>query len=190
MTSSRSVLLPVTIAALVLITAAGCSNKAKTSTIPESTTTPAESAQPPAEAPPPAVAEPFPPQPVDKSAVGEGSIDELNRQGVLKTVYFGYNSEELDDVAKSTLQANAAWIKAHPQYRIEIGGHCDERGSTGYNVALGDRRAGSVRDYLASLGADSGKLAGISYGEEKPADPGHDESAYAKNRRADFTIKP
>jgi peptidoglycan-associated lipoprotein len=187
MTSKRSVSLFLTIAAFVVLSAAGCSNKAKTDTIPDTTTAPVQTA-PPVEAPPPAVAEPFPPQPVDKSAT-DPSIDELNRQGVLKTIFFAYNSNDLDDAARATLQANAAWLKSHPKYIVEIGGHCDERGSTGYNVALGDRRAGSVKAYMQSLGADGSKLTAVSYGEEKPADPGHDETAWAKNRRAEFTIK-
>ena len=98
-------------------------------------------------------------------------------------MYFGYNSNELDDAAKATMEADAAWLKAHPKFTVEIGGHCDERGSIGYNVALGDRRATTVKQYLAGLAA-------ISFGEEKPADPGHDEAAWAKNRRGEFTIKP
>ena len=186
MTSKRSVSLFLTIAAFVVLSVAGCTKKATTETIPEPTSAPVQPA--PAEPPPAAVAEPFPPQPVDRSAT-DPSIDELNRQGVLKTIYFGYNSEALDDAAKATLQANAAWLKSHPKYVVEIGGHCDERGSTGYNVALGDRRAGSVKAYMQSLGADGSKLTAVSYGEEKPADPGHDEAAWAKNRRAEFTIK-
>jgi peptidoglycan-associated lipoprotein len=88
------------------------------------------------------------------------------------------------------MQSDAAWLKAHTKYHVEIGGHCDERGSIGYNVALGDRRANAVKSYLVSLGADGSKLMAVSYGEEKPADPGHDEAAFAKNRRAEFTIKP
>ena len=170
--------------------AQACQGKVKSKSVPDTprpaveTTTP-----PPAEAPPP-VAEPFPKTDVDKSNVVEPSIDEFNRQGVLRTVYFGYNSNELDDAAKATMEADAAWLKAHPKFTVEIGGHCDERGSIGYNVALGDRRATTVKQYLAGLGVDASKLVAISFGEEKPADPGHDEAAWAKNRRGEFTIKP
>jgi peptidoglycan-associated lipoprotein len=84
------------------------------------------------------------------------------------------------------LQANAAWLKAHPKHIVEVGGHCDERGSIGYNIALGDRRATSVKDYLVGLGVNGASLIAISYGEEQPADPGHDEAAWAKNRRAEI----
>ena len=106
----------------------------------------------------------------------------------MSTVYFAYNSNELDDVVKATLQANAAWLKAHPKYTVQIGGHCDERGSIGYNVALGDRRATAVKDYLVGLGVNGASLVAISFGEEQPANPDHNEEAWAKNRRAQFTI--
>jgi peptidoglycan-associated lipoprotein len=179
--------------AIVVSGTTGCTKK-QPSTTPQGATPAVEAAQTPSPATTPgattqAPAEPFPPQPVDKSQVTEPSIDEMNRQGVLQTVHFAYNSNELDDAARAILQANAAWMKAHARHTVEIGGHCDERGSIGYNVALGDRRAGSVRDYLVGLGADGSKLTTVSYGEEKPVDPGHDETAWAKNRRAEFLIK-
>ena len=176
--------------AAVTLGAVGCQHKAKPTTIPETPRVEAPTPPPaPAEVAPP-IAEPFPRTDVDKTAVVEPTIDELNRQGVLRTAYFAYNSNEIDDAARATLQANAAWLKAHASYMVEIGGHCDERGSIGYNVALGDRRAAAVKDYMTGLGIGAGQLVAISYGEEKPADPGHDEAAWAKNRRAEFTIKP
>jgi peptidoglycan-associated lipoprotein len=175
--------------AAMTLGALGCQNKAKTKTVPESAAVAeAPKATPPPEPPP--AAEPFPKTDVDKTNVTDASIDELNRQGVLATVYFAYNSNELDDKAKATMQADAAWLKAHTKYHVEVGGHCDERGSIGYNVALGDRRATAVKEYLGGLGVDTARLVSISYGEEKPADPGHNEAAWAKNRRAEFTIKP
>jgi peptidoglycan-associated lipoprotein len=183
---ARLLALVVTVA--VALGAASCQKKAA-KTVPEAPTAPAETAPPPrAEITQPA-AEPFPKTDVDKVEV-ETSIDDLNRQGVLKTIYFGYNSEAIDDTAKATLQANAAWLKSHNKYMVEIGGHCDERGSIGYNVALGDRRATATKTYIAGLGVAAGQLVAVSYGEEKPADPGHDEAAWSKNRRAEFTIKP
>lgn len=175
-------------AILVVAIAAGCKPKTPPSTTPQTPPAPVETPAPTPE-PTPAVAEPFPQQPVE-TAPAEPTIDELNRQGVLRTVYFAYDSNDIDDAAKATLQANARWIAAHPRYTVEIGGHCDERGAIGYNVALGDRRAAAVKSYLATLGADGSKLVSVSYGEEKPADPGHDETAWAKNRRAEFLIKP
>ena len=192
MTTTRSAVFVLVIAAILAVGTSGCSSKAKSKSTPETTPSTADttSRPPTAEPPPTTPAEPFPQQPVDRTAVVEPSIEELNRQGVLKTVYFAYNSNDLDDVAKSILQANAEWLKAHPKFNVEIGGHCDERGSIGYNVALGDRRANAVKDYLVNLAADGGMLVAISYGEEKPLDPGHNEAAWAKNRRAEFKIKP
>jgi len=183
-------LLVLAVAAALTLGTFGCQKKATPKTVPETPRVEAETATPPprAEVAPP-VAEPFPQAEVDKTTVVEPTIDEFNRQGVLRTVYFAYNSNELDDAGKATLQANAAWLAAHPKHTVEIGGHCDERGSIGYNVALGDRRASAVKDYMTELGVGAGQLVAISYGEEKPADPGHDEAAWAKNRRAEFTIK-
>jgi len=189
MTTRTMRLIPFVVLATLTLAALGCQNKAKPKTTPE---TPAAQAEaPPAPGPEivPPPAEPFAQGNVDKTNVVEPSIDELNRQGVLRTVYFGYNSNELDDAAKATLQANAAWLKSHAKHTVELGGHCDERGSIGYNVALGDRRASAVKDYLTGMGVSAAQLVAISYGEEKPADPGHTEAAWAKNRRAEFTIK-
>ena len=177
------------VAALMLtLGATACSKKAGPTTTPETTNTAPPPETKPAAQPTTVAAEPFPSQQVEKAPV-ETSIDDLNRQGVLKTVYFAYNSNDLDDASKATLQSNAAWLNAHPTHTVEIGGHCDERGSIGYNVALGDRRANSVKEYLTTLGVNGSKLTPISYGEERPADPGHDEAAWSKNRRAEFTIK-
>jgi len=181
------------VAFLVITTVAlgtmGCQNKAKPKTTPE---VPVQAEAPPPTPAPvvaPPVAEPFPKTDVEKTNVVEPTVDEWNRQGVLRTVYFGYNSNDLDDASRATLQANATWLKAHAKYTVEVGGHCDERGSIGYNVALGDRRASAVKTYLVGLGVSESQLVSISYGEEKPVDPGHTEAAWGKNRRAEFTIK-
>ena len=184
----RPFLTALAIVATLTLAASGCKKKAP-ETVPEPPSPPApiEETKAPETAPP--AAEPFPTQKVDTTQV-EQSIDDLNRSGVLKTVYFAYDSNDVDQAATAILQGNATWLKGHARYNVEIGGHCDERGSIGYNVALGDRRANAVKAYLVSLGADGSKLTAVSYGEEKPADPGHDESAFAKNRRAEFTIKP
>ena len=106
----------------------------------------------------------------------------------LKTVYFDYDSSNLSDAEVSILQANAAWLKANSRVSVEIGGHCDDRGTINYNLALGDRRAGAVRDYLVTLGIPASRLKTVSYGEERPAVPGTDDAARAKNRRAEFSV--
>ncbi len=104
----------------------------------------------------------------------------------LTTVYFDYDASLLSRAAKSSLQANAALLKNSPGMRVEIQGHCDERGTAEYNLALGKRRAESARRYLLDLGVESGQLSTTSYGEEQPAARGSSESAWSRNRRDDF----
>jgi peptidoglycan-associated lipoprotein len=115
-------------------------------------------------------------------------IRKLNEQRPLGTVYFDYDQADLRPDALEQLKKNAAWLKSNPAYRVRIEGNCDERGTVEYNLALGERRAVAAKNYLVKAGIDAGRLETISYGEEHPADPGHDEAAWAKNRRDDFTI--
>lgn len=123
-----------------------------------------------------------------------GDLNELLRiqnetRAYLKTIYFDFDMFELTLDAMTTLQTNAAWLKQHEGFDVLIEGHCDERDTAEYNMALGDRRAHAVRRYLIDLGVESSRLRTISYGEERPADPGHGEAAWARNRRADFTVE-
>jgi peptidoglycan-associated lipoprotein len=104
-------------------------------------------------------------------------------------IYFEFDKSTLLEEAKLTLKQKAAWLMAHPNVSIIVEGHCDERGTSEYNMALGDRRARSARDYLVDLGIDSRRMTTISYGEEKPIALGHNEAAWAKNRRAEFVIE-
>ena len=106
----------------------------------------------------------------------------------LRTVYFDYDSAELTGQGQQTLDGNADWLLAHPNLQIQIEGHCDERGTSEYNLNLGDRRAKSAKAYLVSKGVTADNLHTISYGEERPIDPGHSESAWAKNRRVQFLV--
>ena len=106
----------------------------------------------------------------------------------LQTIFFPYDSARILPAERAKLESNAQWILAHPGMTIQVAGHCDERGSVEYNVNLGQRRADSVREELYKLGVDPGMLTTISYGEERPIDPGHTEEAWAKNRRAQFLI--
>jgi peptidoglycan-associated lipoprotein len=136
--------------------------------------------------------EPFARDVVERDEVAEkptGTAAELNRQGVLQVVYFEFDSTELSDRARETLQRNADWLVRNPTWAVAIGGHCDERGTIEYNIALGDRRARTVRDYLGSLGVAAARMRVVSYGEERPAVPGHDETAWARNRRAEFVLE-
>lgn len=99
-------------------------------------------------------------------------------------VFFGTDRHDLSAEAQETLRKQAEWLAANPNTSAVIEGHADERGTREYNLALGDRRANAVRNYLMALGIDQERILTISYGEERPADPGHDESAWAQNRRA------
>jgi len=104
----------------------------------------------------------------------------------LHTVNFDFDSSTLSSEARRLLAENAEWIKTNTRSTVQIEGHCDSRGSVEYNLALGERRAKAVKNYLVSLGVDSKRMTVISYGEEKPVDTSDSEQAYAKNRRANF----
>ena len=114
--------------------------------------------------------------------------DDTERASGYADVYFAYNDASLDDAARQVLAKNSAKLSGNTE-RIEVQGHCDERGSVEYNLALGERRAVSVRDYLVSYGVKAARISTVSYGKERPADPGHDEDAWARNRRAHTAVK-
>jgi len=105
----------------------------------------------------------------------------------LEAVYFGFDDASLTPEARNTLDADRQCLRQRGDPPVTVAGHTDERGTTEYNLALGQRRAESVRKYLTGLGADGSKIRVVSHGKERPADPGHDESAWAKNRRAEIT---
>jgi peptidoglycan-associated lipoprotein len=106
-----------------------------------------------------------------------------------KTVYFDFDSYQLDEESRKNLSDAAAILRGKTGVVIRLEGHCDERGTIEYNLALGERRAVAVREYLANLGVAGTSLKVVSYGEEKPADPGHDETSWIKNRRVEFIIE-
>ncbi len=108
--------------------------------------------------------------------------------GGLQTVYFDFDSSTLGEGSKATLKANAEFLKANASVDVQVEGHADERGGIQYNLALGERRAKSVRDYLVALGVAKKRISVISYGKEKPVAFGHDEAAWSKNRRANFVV--
>ncbi len=105
------------------------------------------------------------------------------------SVYFAFDSAKLDAAAQAILDANIAWLKAHPATSITIEGNCDERGSREYNLALGQRRADSVRDYLVAHGIPADKIRTVSFGEERPVCTGTGEACWAQNRRADIVVQ-
>jgi peptidoglycan-associated lipoprotein len=140
--------------------------------------------------PPEPVNEPtiVPPEPVRDDEIASASLDDLNRNSLLTPVMFEYDSSELTSGAQQSLNDNAAVLKKYLTWTVTIEGHCDERGTAEYNLALGERRAVAARAYLVSLGISADRLRTVSYGKEFPFDPGHDEAAYARNRRAHFVI--
>lgn len=146
---------------------------------------------PPAPPPPPRpVAEPVPvpPEPLAEDTIGSRSLDDLNRDSPLAPLFFELDSAEVSAEGQQVLQANAQVLKKYPTWQVTIEGHCDERGTAEYNLALGERRALAAKTYLVSLGIAADKVRTVSYGKEFPFDPGHDDAAWAKNRRAHFVI--
>ena len=125
--------------------------------------------------PPPEVKEEAPPPPEEPAV----SLD---------PIYFDFDKSAITSDAKAILDKNAEWISKNPTAKIRIEGNCDERGTNEYNMALGERRANTAKQYLLNLGVSADRLTMVSYGEEKPVDPGHDEAAWAKNRRDDFKV--
>ena len=120
--------------------------------------------------------------------ISSASLDDLNRDSPLKPVFFELDSDEIGPPARSVLEENAVVLKRYATWAVTIEGHCDERGTAEDNLALGERRALAARAFLLSVGIPADRLRTVSYGKEFPFDPGHDESAFSKNRRAHFVI--
>jgi len=127
----------------------------------------------------------------DRSSLGqlqEGKSPDST--GPLKDVFYAYDSYNLGADARDTLRANADWLKKNSAARVEIEGHCDERGTNEYNLALGAKRAQAAKDFLVTLGVGADRLSTISYGEEIPLCKDADESCWQRNRRARFVVLP
>ena len=115
-------------------------------------------------------------------------VSEFAANANLKDVHFEFDKYDIRPEAARILDANATWLKGNARNLVLIEGHCDERGTAEYNLALGERRAVTVKTYLVSLGIPADRVRTVSYGKEFPFDPGHDESGWSKNRRAHFVI--
>jgi peptidoglycan-associated lipoprotein len=123
------------------------------------------------------------------AVIGAQDAETQRLQSELTTVYFDYDRSTLTPKAADKLKGNAETIRAFPEWAyVTIQGHCDERGTEEYNLALGDRRADAVKRYLVTLGVPESRLRTVSYGELRPAVEGHDESAWSRNRRAEFAV--
>jgi len=114
------------------------------------------------------------------------SLSEIS--SYLKPAFFDFDKADIRPDARDVLAANAAWLKKYSSVQFTIEGHCDERGTAQYNLALGDRRANAAKDYLVSLGVDASRIKTVSYGKERPFATGHDEESWQKNRRAHFVV--
>jgi peptidoglycan-associated lipoprotein len=145
----------------------------------------AEAAPPP---PPPTTSDTTPP-PATPPPSGDTEQPNKTVQDQLADVFFDYDSAELSSSAQSTLDANGKVLNDNAGTSVTIEGHCDERGTVEYNLALGDRRAQSTKDYLVRFGVPATRIAVISYGEERPFSTDHDEAAFAQNRRAHFVAR-
>jgi peptidoglycan-associated lipoprotein len=171
---------------VVLAFTAGCKKKPQpVTTTPEpppvEKAAPAEQVQ---ERPMPKVVEETP------APQRQTTADELNRQGILKAIYFDFDQFDIRPDQRPTLQANAQKLTGDlSRFKVVIEGHCDERGTNEYNMNLGDQRANAARQFLISLGVPASRIRTISYGEERPSDPGHSEESWARNRRAEFMLE-
>jgi peptidoglycan-associated lipoprotein len=134
---------------------------------------------------PPAVVEQEP-SPEVIAAELAALLKEAQAEGALMPIYFDYDKSILKAEGKKNLDKTAAWLAKKPTVNIRTEGNCDERGTNEYNMALGERRANTAKEYLVKLGVSAARLETVSLGEEKPLDPGHSEAAWAKNRRDDF----
>jgi peptidoglycan-associated lipoprotein len=152
---------------------------------------------PPVPAPePPVVVAPPPPAPAPAPAVATPAPAERPAPGTfstvadLKTVYFDFDRAEIRPSDAQILDGNAQWLQSNREAQVIVEGHADERGTSEYNVALGERRARAARDYLVSRGVEAGRITVLSYGEDRPACTQHTEACWAQNRRAEFRGKP
>ena len=185
---SQRTILPLVLLLAVMVLAYGCGPKQPTQDVPTQPPAPAVEAAPAPEPEPiKEVEADFPVEPPVVSKDIPTSWEDVQR--VLATVYFDFDKHELDDDDRAALQGNAEVLRENSDFGIVIEGHCDERGTIEYNLTLGERRASSVREYLESLGVSRDRMRIRTYGEEQPASAEHNESAWAKNRRAEFKVE-
>ena len=183
------------------VIAAGCAKRPQLSAVAAPAPTgaavtqapPAPPAPPPAPAPvtppAPAVATPAPPTPVPPPARALPPPAQFREVATLKSIHFDFDKSDIRPDAARILDTNIDWMKSNPQAAVLIEGHCDERGTNEYNIALGDRRARATMNYLAARGVSAARMTVISYGEERPVCTLRNEDCWAKNRRAQFLAK-
>ncbi len=178
----KKLLILVSILAL-LVTISACKKKVAVTAPPPPAPKVEEKAEAPEKAP--TIKEP---ELTEEEIFRMKSLEELNRESPLQRIHFDFDKYFIREDAKPVLERNAEWLKKFSSVKILIEGHCDERGTEEYNMALGEKRAKSTMNYLISLGISPDRIKIISYGKSRPLDPGHNEEAWALNRRADFVI--
>jgi peptidoglycan-associated lipoprotein len=182
----------VVVTALVALTGACGKKQPPAAPPPAPTTTPAPVASTPPPPPPqrpdnPAVPSP-PPTPTEAEIFARMTLAELNNSHPLDDIYFEFDKSELSTAARAGLQKDADWMRKWPSTKVTIEGHADARGTNEYNLALGERRASSIRDYLTTLGVTVSRMGVGSKGEEEPVCREENEACWAKNRRGHFII--
>lgn len=184
----------ITLVIFVLVFAAGCAKKQPATAAgqpPPSTTTPTQPATPPP--PPPRTAErveeAIPVPSISEDNIANRSLEDLNRDSPFKPAFFGLDSAELDEAGRAVVAANADIMKKYPSWVVTVEGHCDERGTAEYNLALGERRAKAAMNYLVSNGIEAARITTISYGKERPLCSEHNEACWSKNRNDTFLTK-
>lgn len=168
----------------------GCAKKAPAPAPPPPPPAPATTpAPPPPPPPPPPAPAPEAPRPLtEEELFARKSLDELNAEKPLGDVFFGYDSATVSEDGRATLQKNMEWLRKWTSTRVLVEGHCDNRGTPEYNLALGEQRAAAVRDYLVSLGLSADRVTIVSKGEEQPFCNEDVESCFSQNRRGHFLI--
>jgi peptidoglycan-associated lipoprotein len=157
-------------------------------TTPPPANTTATPSRPPTPPEPVPESQPIPPEPKITADPFAGDLETINKNSPFQPVFFALDSSEVDQAGQQALNTNAEILKKYGSWTITIEGHCDERGTAEYNLALGERRALAAKTYLVSLGIPADRPRTVSYGKEFPFDPGHDEGAWSKNRRAHFVV--
>lgn len=195
MRTVRTRCMPLLAAGLLLMaTASGCRTQPRdeglTASAPDAALDRDSSSESSADDPSRQVTDPFGEETLTEETLGEesfaGEQDATWIDGQMETLYFEFDRSSLSETTRASLDHNADFLLAHSDVRVRVGGHCDERGTVEYNLALGDRRASSAREYLVLRGVAADRLQVVSFGEEQPADPGQGEAAWSRNRRVEF----
>lgn len=194
---SRTRIVSVLFVTALVTVAVGCGGKkppvATPTQPPQVVADPTPLAPPPATPrppapPPPQEPPPVPMQPLAADDITTKDLDTLNKEQFLKPIFFAYDSDDVDAAGQAVAVTNAQTMKKYPSLTITIEGHSDERGTAEYNLALGERRALAAKNALVISGISADRIKTVSYGKEFPFDPGHDEAAFANNRRAHFVL--